>query len=64
MNTAGGIVCSFLGGSVIYFTGVRGVYLAAALILAIMIPLLVPMLLAIKKESAANTADAKKELEA
>ena len=64
VNTAGGIVCSFLGGSVIYFTGVRGVYLAAALILAIMIPLLVPMLLAIKKESAANTADVKKELEA
>ena len=56
VNTAGGIVCSFLGGSVIYLTGVRGVYMAAALILAVMIPLLLPMIMAVKKESAADTA--------
>ena len=56
VNTAGGIVCSFLGGSVIYFTGVRGVYMVAALILVVMIPLLIPMILSIKKESSTDTA--------
>ncbi len=54
LNTAGGIVCSLLGGSLFLMTDVRGVYMAAALILIIMIPLMIPMVLAIKKEYFAN----------
>ena len=54
VNTAGGIVCSLLGGSVIWLTGVRGVYMSAALILIIMIPLMIPTAMAIKKEAAKN----------
>ena len=63
VNTAGGIVCSFLGGSVIWLTGVRGVYMAAALILVIMIPLLIPMMFSIRKEYFANPENKDKELE-
>ena len=51
VNTAGGIICSFLGGSVAWLTGVRGVYMTAAIILALMIPLMFPTIRAIKKES-------------
>ena len=54
VNTAGGIVCSFLGGSLFLMTDVRGVYMAAALILIIMIPLMIPMIIAIKNEFFAN----------
>ena len=54
VNTAGGIVCSLLGGSVIWLTGVRGVYMSAALILIIMIPLMIPTVIAIKREAAKN----------
>ncbi|MBE6403366.1 MAG: multidrug efflux MFS transporter [Lentisphaerae bacterium] len=65
VNTAGGIVCSFLGGSVIWLTDVRGVYMAAALILIIMIPLMIPTVRAIKKEFVvdpdATAKDLKKE---
>ncbi|MBR2509430.1 MAG: MFS transporter [Lentisphaeria bacterium] len=50
INTAGGIVCSFLGGTVVWFCGIRGVYLTAAVILAIMIPILFPTVMAMKKE--------------
>ena len=63
LNTAGGIVCSLLGGSVVWFTGVRGVYVVAALILIIMIPLMIPMVIAIKKEYYANPENADKEFE-
>lgn len=50
VNTAGGIVCSLLGGTVVWFCGIRGVYMTAAIILAIMIPLLFPTIIAMKKE--------------
>lgn len=50
VNTAGGIVCSLLGGTVVWFCGIRGVYMTAAIILAIMIPLLFPTIMAMKKE--------------
>jgi MFS family permease len=50
VNTAGGIICSFLGGSVVWLTGVQGVYMTAAIILALMIPLMFPTIRAIKKE--------------
>lgn len=51
VNTAGGIICSFLGGTVVWLTGVQGVYMTATLILALMIPLMFPTIRAIKKES-------------
>lgn len=50
VNTAGGIICSFLGGGVVWLSGVRGVYIAAALMLALMIPLMIPTVRAMKKE--------------
>ena len=50
VNTAGGIVCSFLGGTVVWFCGIRGVYMASALIIAIMLPILIPTVIAMKKE--------------
>ena len=50
VNTAGGIICSFLGGSVVWLTGVRGIYMTAAIILALMIPLMLPAVRAMKKE--------------
>ena len=61
--TAGGIVCSLLGGSLFLFTDVRGVYMAAALILLIMIPLMIPMVLAIRKEYFSNPENKGKKLE-
>lgn len=50
VNTAGGIVCSLLGGTVVWFCGIRGVYIASAVILAIMIPIFIPTVMAMKKE--------------
>ncbi len=43
-NTAGGIVCSFLSGAVVYFAGVREIFLAAALLWMAMLPILRPAL--------------------
>lgn len=63
LNTAGGIVCSFLGGSIFLLSDVRGVYMAAALILIIMIPMMIPMVLAIKKEYYANPENKEKAFE-
>ena len=54
LNTAGGIVCSLLGGSLFLLSDVRGVYMAAALILIIMIPLMIPLVVAMKKEYYSN----------
>lgn len=50
VNTAGGILCSFLGGSIAFFSGVRGVYMASAIIFALMLPILIPTVWAMKKE--------------
>ena len=54
INTAGGIICSFLGGGVVWFSGVRGVYVASAILLAVMICLRLPAVLAIRKEELAS----------
>ena len=54
INTAGGIICSFLGGGVVWFSGVRGVYVASAILLALMICLRLPAVLAIRKEELAS----------
>lgn len=50
VNTAGGIICSFLGGGVVWFSGVQGVYMVSAIILLLMIPLMIPAVCAMKKE--------------
>ena len=52
--TAGGIICFFLGGGVVCFSGVRGVYVASAILLALMICLQLPAVLAIRKEELAS----------
>ena len=54
VNTAGGIICSFLGAGVVWLTGVRGVYMTAAIILALMVPLMYPAVRAMKKETIAG----------
>ena len=50
VNTAGGIICSLLGGTVVWFFGIRGVYMTSAVIIAIMLPILIPTVIAMKKE--------------
>ncbi len=50
INTAGGIVCSFISAGIVYTSGVRGIFMAAAIIMAIMIPLLFPTCKAMNKE--------------
>ena len=50
LNTAGGIVCSFISASIAYISGVRGIFIAGASILALMIPLMIPTIAAMKKE--------------
>ena len=50
VNTAGGIICSFLGGTVVWFCGIRGVYATSALIIAFMLPILLLTVRAMKKE--------------
>lgn len=62
LNTAGGIVCSFLGGSVVWLCGVRGVYIATALLIAIMIPMVFPTIRAMKKEFVVDPESTAKDL--
>ena len=50
VNTAGGIICSFMGGTTAYLAGIRGVYVLSGLIFLVMLPLLYPTLLAARKE--------------
>ena len=50
LSTAGGIICSFLGGGIAYFSGVRGVYIVSACMLFIMLPMLIPTFAAMRKE--------------
>jgi transcriptional regulator with XRE-family HTH domain len=63
LNKAGGIVCSLLGGSLFLFTDVRGVYMAAALVKIMMIPMMIPLMIAIKKEFFAKPENKGKKLE-
>lgn len=62
VSTAGGIVCSFLGGSISYFSGVRGVYIASASMLLLMLPILLPTVHAMKKEFVCDPDATGKEL--
>ena len=62
ISNAGGIICSFVGGSVVWFSGVRGVYVASALIIFLMIPLMFPTVRAMKKEFVTDPEATGKEL--
>ena len=50
LSTAGGIICSFLGGGIAFFSGVRGIYIVSACMLFIMLPMLIPTFAAMRKE--------------
>ena len=50
VNTAGGIVCSFFSAGIAYTWGVRGIFLAAATLMFLMIPLTFPTVRACLKE--------------
>ena len=50
VNTAGGIVCSFFSAGIAYAYGVRGIFLAAAALMFLMIPLTFPTVRACLKE--------------
>ena len=63
INTAGGIICSFISAGIVYTSGVRGIFMAAAIIMAIMIPLLFPTCRAMDKESASSPDTAGKDPE-
>ena len=62
ISNAGGIICSFVGGGVVWFSGVRGVYVASALIIFLMIPLMFPTVRAMKKEFVTDPEATGKEL--
>ena len=51
LSAAGGIACSFVSGAIAYWTNVRGVFAAAAILLAAMIPMMIPADRACRKES-------------
>ena len=62
INTAGGIICSFLGGSIAYFSGVRGIYIASACMLFLMLPMLIPTFAAMRKEYVVDPEATAKDL--
>ena len=53
LSTAGGIFCSFISGPIALYIGVRGIFYAAAIIMATMLLVLIP----------ANSVCAKEEKE-
>jgi len=57
VNTAGGILCSFIGGGIAWFSGVRGIYTASAIILALMLPALLPVLSSMRKTPVSSFPD-------
>ena len=50
LSSLGGIICSFISAPVSYWIGVRGVFVASAIIFLLMLPLLFPTIKAYKKE--------------
>ena len=50
LSSLGGIICSFISAPVSYWIGVRGVFVASAIIFLLMLPLLIPTIKAYKKE--------------
>ena len=49
-STAGGIISSLLSGGIAYYIGIRGIFITAALIFFLMIPLMFPTVRASKAE--------------
>lgn len=54
LGTAGGIVCAFISGGLAYFSGIRGIFIAAAVFFFLMIPLMIPTLRAMENELPCN----------
>ena len=50
VNTSGGIFCSFISGAIAYYANVRIIFVTGAVLLAVMIPLMRPTVLACRKE--------------
>lgn len=50
MSQIGGILCSFISGSIVWFCSVRYVFISAAVLYLIMIPLMIPTNRACQKE--------------
>ena len=51
VNMAGGILCAFISAPLAYYSTVRGIFAAGALIIALMIPLMYPTARACDKET-------------
>lgn len=64
VNTAGGIVCSFISAPLAYYCGARGIFIAASLMLFIMIPLMIPASICCKKEEEEEKRRREEEKEA
>ena len=54
VNTAGGILCSFISSPIAYYIGVRGIFYSAAIILALMLVMLLPTVRACNREEQAR----------
>lgn len=56
VNTAGGIFCSFISAPIAYYSGVRGIFVTASIMLFAMIPLMIPASICCKKEEEEESA--------
>ncbi len=54
INTAGGVLCSLVSGSIAYFLNIRGIWIAAALLFVVMIPLAQRSFQVIKRSNLKN----------
>ena len=50
VNTAGGILCSFISSPIAFYVGVRGIFYSAAIIMSIMLLCLIPTVHACNRE--------------
>ena len=50
VSTAGGIICSFISAGIAFYIGVRGIFMAAALMMFLMVPLTIPTVRACLRE--------------
>lgn len=62
VSTAGGIICSFLSAGIAYYIGVRGIFMAASLMMFLMVPLTIPTIRACLKEYRVNPDATAKDL--
>lgn len=54
INTAGGVLCSLVSGSIAYFVNIRGIWIAAAVLFILMIPLSQHTFAVIKRSNLKN----------